>query len=342
MTVADFEHPTGVALRRVSWGAIFAGTVVAMALMVFFTTLGIAIGAATVDPLYDREPASGLAIGSGIYIVLTQILSLAIGGFVAARLANVQHPVASVLHGVSVWALATLLAFWAAVAGGGALLSTTSSAVGSAARGAGDMVQAALPDNLSLPDLSDAASRVSIEALPPELQQALQANGMTPEQVQAATRDAFADVVSEDEQSRALEVLRQALSDALASPGDIGADLNAAMDRLFGGPDAVFSDQDRAEVSTQLQNRLRLTPQQADQMLASIQTNIDTAVANFRQGVAEAEQRAREMAQSAASAISTTATWLTIASLLGLAAAAAGAAAGRPDGPMGDRLFDRP
>ena len=56
---------TATAVRRVSWGAIFVGTVVSLALMIVFTTLGLAIGAAAVDPLYDNYPLSGLGSGSG-------------------------------------------------------------------------------------------------------------------------------------------------------------------------------------------------------------------------------------------------------------------------------------
>ena len=50
------------AIRRVSWGAIFAGTVVAMALMIFFTVLDIAIGASAIDPMQsDGTGGLGLA-----------------------------------------------------------------------------------------------------------------------------------------------------------------------------------------------------------------------------------------------------------------------------------------
>lgn len=50
-------------MRRISWGAILAGTAIAMALMVFPTTLGLGIGAASIDPLYDRNPLSGPGVG---------------------------------------------------------------------------------------------------------------------------------------------------------------------------------------------------------------------------------------------------------------------------------------
>ena len=113
-TMSNTTVNTGAAVRRVSWGSIFVGTVVAMALMVLFATLGLAIGAAAVDPVGEGSPLSGLGVGSGIYLVLTQLISLAIGGYAAARLAGVPRTISSLLHGASVWALATLLLTWAA------------------------------------------------------------------------------------------------------------------------------------------------------------------------------------------------------------------------------------
>lgn len=60
--------------------AIIAGTVVALGLMVMFTLLGLSIGIASLEAIGD-----GLGIGAAIYIVVTQLISLAVGGFAAAR-----------------------------------------------------------------------------------------------------------------------------------------------------------------------------------------------------------------------------------------------------------------
>lgn len=91
------------AVRRVSWSAIFAGTVVAMALMVFFTVLGIALGASTVNPMQD-DGGGGLGVGAAFYLIVTQMLSLVGGGYVASRFAGVPRFTASAPHGASVWA----------------------------------------------------------------------------------------------------------------------------------------------------------------------------------------------------------------------------------------------
>ncbi len=341
MTATDTARATAGPVRRVSWGAIFVGTVVAMALMVFFTTLGLAIGATAVDPLYEESPLSGVGVGSGTYIVLTQMIALAAGGYAGARLAGVPRTISSLLHGAAVWALATLLLAWAAIAGGGAIFGAASTMVGNTARGAANVAEAVAPDDFSFPDFSELAAQVSLEDLPPEVQQTLEENNITIAQLRREAQDAFRNVVSQQEQQRALNIVRDALADALRTPGDIGEDVNEAVDSLVTGPDAVFSDEDRQEVLTVLERRLGITPEETEQVVQTVESRIQEAVDQLRQTLNQIQQRALETAQAATSALATTAWWLTIASLLGLAAAVAGALAGRPDGVLGDRLDDR-
>jgi hypothetical protein len=343
MTALDTAGSSGDgAVRRVSWGAIFVGTVVALALMVFFTTLGLAIGAAAIDPLYDASPLSGLGVGSGIYIVVTQILSLAAGGFAAARLAGVPRTVSSLLHGAAVWALATLLLAWAAISGGGAIFGAASTMVANTARGAANVAEMATPDDFSFPDFSEIAAQVSPEDLPPELQRTLEENDITVPQLRRAAEEAFRNVVSAQEQQRALNILRSALADALRTPGDIGTDVDEAVDRLVTGPDAVFGEEDRQEVLTVLERRLGLSPEETEQVVQAVETRIDQAVTELRETLQQIQQQALETAQAATSAVATTSVWLTIASLLGLLAAVGGAFAGRPDGLLGDRVARHP
>ncbi|MDG4650519.1 hypothetical protein P6F26_18905 [Roseibacterium sp. SDUM158017] len=343
MTAVDPQapRPADIAVRRVSWGAIFVGTVVALALMVFFTTLGIAIGAAAVDPLYDDAPLSGMGVGSGLYMILTQLISLAVGGFAAAKLAGVPRLPSSILHGAAVWALSTVLLAWAAIAGGGAMFGAASTMIGNSARAAANVAEAVAPDDFSFPDIGEMASEISVENLPPEIRTTLEENGITVDQLRRETRQAFENVVSQQEQDRAMSILRNALADALQSPGNVGQEVNDAVDALVSGPEAVFSEEDREEVLRVLQQRLGLTEAEVEQLVVAVETRFESAVDQMQQTLDEARQQALEAAQTASSVLSTTAWYLTLASLLGLVAAAGGAFAGKPDGFLGDRLDDR-
>ncbi len=315
---------------RASWSAIFVGAIIAVGLMIFFTTLGVAIGAASINPDSESNPLGGLGSGSAIYLIVTQLVSLAAGGYAAGKLSGVPRSMAAILHGAAIWAAATILMAWAAISGTSATISAGTTVLSSAARQAVDAAQYVAPDDLSFPDLSGIAQRVSFEDLPPEIRDTLQERNVTPRQFATAVENAFRNVVSESEQERAVNIVQRAVADALASPGDISEDVNRALDRLVEGPDAVFSEEDREEVRAVLRNRLGVTEQDVEEVIATVENRFDAAVEQARETADELQQRAVEAAGNAADAVSSAAFWLSLASILGLAAAAGGALAGRP------------
>ena len=331
---------TGERMRRISWGAIFAGTIIAMGLMVFFTTLGIGIGAASVDPLYDENPLSGLGVGSAVYIIVTQLISLFAGGYVASRLAGVPREQASLLHGASVWALSTLLLAYVASTGAGAAFGAATTVLKNSAQAAVSAGQAVLPDNVSLPTPGDIASGISIDDLPPEVQTALRRQGVTADNIRSEAREALRNVVSRQEQQNAVQAAQDAAVDAIRTPGDIPSDVNQLVDRLFGGPDAVLSEEDRQEALATIENRFGITPQEAEQFLVSVEERAQDAAAQVQQSLESAQQAAVEAAQAASDALRTAAFMLALASILGLAAALGGAHVGKPDDMIGDRPGD--
>ncbi|MGB3555719.1 MAG: hypothetical protein WBA25_13885, partial [Jannaschia sp.] len=205
MTMTDPYRASAVgstvsAVNRVSWGAIFAGGAVAVALMILFTTFGIGIGAAVLDPQYDPDPGSGLGIGSGLYLIVTQLIALGAGGFIAARLAGIPRPVTSALHGAAVWAIATIFLAWAAVTGTGVMFGAASTVIGSTAGAVGKAGEAVIPNDISLPDPSQLAGSFSLDALPDELQASLRERGITDENIRQEATAAFRNVFSQQEQ----------------------------------------------------------------------------------------------------------------------------------------------
>lgn len=78
-------------LRHVSWGAIFAGLSIAIALQILLGFLGIGLGFSMLDPTDPMGGFRSWGIGTGIYFVLTQVLSLFAGGYIAVRLAPARR-----------------------------------------------------------------------------------------------------------------------------------------------------------------------------------------------------------------------------------------------------------
>ncbi|MBX6330948.1 MAG: hypothetical protein IRY91_03775, partial [Gemmatimonadaceae bacterium] len=114
-TEAIVEHP----VFRLKWGAVFAGLVVALALQVVLTLLGTAIGLTAVGP---DTSARGIGIGAGIWMIVTALIALYVGGLTTGYLAGVLTRGNGALHGVLMWGLSTLLAAYLLASGVGSLL----------------------------------------------------------------------------------------------------------------------------------------------------------------------------------------------------------------------------
>jgi hypothetical protein len=131
-----------VAPRRVSWGAIFAGGVVAVAVSTMLHLLGAGAGLATIDATAGRTPtASAFTTGAAIWLAVSTLIGLGMGGFVAGRLSGTTDNEDGLLHGLAVWAVAALLTM--AVAGSatitvaGAMVQGIGSVMGTAATAGG-------------------------------------------------------------------------------------------------------------------------------------------------------------------------------------------------------------
>ena len=92
-------------LTRISWGAVFAGVVVALATQLLLNLLGMAVGAATLSPSTGDSPsATSFSIGAGIWFALSSILAALAGGYTAGKLAGVQNEATGSWHGLTTWA----------------------------------------------------------------------------------------------------------------------------------------------------------------------------------------------------------------------------------------------
>lgn len=132
----------------VDWGAILAGTVLAVALSFVLLTFGSALGLGMVS----FEPGEGtsafwLAIASGLWFVWVAITSFGAGAYLAGRLRR-PVPGAGVdeveardgAHGVLVWATGALVGAVLATAGVTGVVGAAGKVVGTAAQTAAEAV----------------------------------------------------------------------------------------------------------------------------------------------------------------------------------------------------------
>ncbi len=126
---------------RVSWGAILAGSVIAVMIGLMLNILGAAVGATAVDAVNrDTPSASTFGIGAGIWLLVANLIGLAVGGYAAARLSGTADKTDATLHGVGVWAIGFLLS---AVLVGNLVAGTASTVAGAASSALGGVARTA-------------------------------------------------------------------------------------------------------------------------------------------------------------------------------------------------------
>ena len=98
---------------RMSWSALFVGTVTGLAIELMLGLLGAGIGLSAIDPNgKGGASAGGLGIGAIIWWTISTILALATGAYAATTIAHTRRPVDGVLHGVAIWGLTLLITFY--------------------------------------------------------------------------------------------------------------------------------------------------------------------------------------------------------------------------------------
>ena len=139
-SVALAEETRLRATSAVSWAAILAGAAVAVSLSLVLLTLGAGLGFASVSPWSDHGlSAKALTTAGTIWLIVTQWLSAAAGGYIAGRLrqrwlATHTHEVffRDTAHGLVTWGVATLFV-------AGVLANSSASVVRGGAHALGDL-----------------------------------------------------------------------------------------------------------------------------------------------------------------------------------------------------------
>ncbi|MHA0328860.1 hypothetical protein [Sphingomonas melonis] len=170
---------------RLSWGAVFAGVVIAVAVQLVLGILGAGIGLTMVDPVEGTTPgAAGFGIGAGIFWLITTVIALGAGGYAAARVAGVHDRFDALVHGLVVWGVTLILTLYLLTSVVGGIIGGAFRTVGAVAGAAGSTVGAAAPAAASVAGIdkqdvrSEAAAYLSDAPNDPAQ--------MTPEQAQTA------------------------------------------------------------------------------------------------------------------------------------------------------------
>jgi hypothetical protein len=182
--VADRELPSNLARTQayasgVSWAAVVGGAFVAAALSLILLSLGTGLGFSAVSP-WSNNGASASAIGSGaiVWLILTQILASALGGYLGGRLRTKWTGVHTdevyfrdTAHGLLVWAVGIVITAGflasaaASFAGTQKIVATTDSTQESSIDPAAYFVDTLLRGNGSAVEKPDATERAEVSRI---------------------------------------------------------------------------------------------------------------------------------------------------------------------------------
>lgn len=243
--------------KRISWGSIFAGTTIVLAVSMLLILLGTSVGLFMVNPT-DSEPFSGVGTTMGIWIAISILIGLACGGFVAGKLAGAD----GMIHGLVVWGVTMIAgAFLVGSITVGAVRVTSKvlGAAGTIVSGAGNVVQSGASALMS--QAQDVFGTIDFDANPEEMRadvrQALRRSGVRefqPEYLRGQYR-----AVSND--------LRRTVRRVVANPQQAGDLVNGFGNRLQQRMDTFANNINKQDVVRLVANNSNLSNAEAENMV---------------------------------------------------------------------------
>lgn len=288
---------------RMSWGAALAGCVLSLVTYLALSVLGTAIGASTIDPLREANPVSGLATGAAIWLVISSLVSILTGAFVAGRLATVRGG----LHGLLSWALTSLVTTWLVAALASSAAGAVTGVVGKGLSLTGAGIAAAAPGvaNGVKDELKKQGIELDWQDLRGQLETVLRQSGkpeLKPE-------------VLKEKADAAADAGKDAAGNAAVAPQGAKDDLTDWFDRVRSEGKPAIDAADRDALVNIVAARTGKSHDEAARIADNYVQTYQQAVARYDALKATAEHKAREAADVAARGVSRAA-WMTLVILV--------------------------
>lgn len=302
-------------ISRLSWSSIFAGVLIAIAIQLLLSFLGLGIGMGSIDPVEDSKPFSGLGTGALIWWIVTMLISLFTGGWVAGWFSNHVQKTDLILHGLLTWCLLTFLNLYLITSSVGKVVGGVGSVITKGFSLAGKGISAAAPEAGDLIKDQLGIDKNTFGKLKQEAELLLKQTGKKELQPDAI----------KDQAKQATSETKAAGNDFLENPNAAQQELDVLMDKLFSAGDSTFSAVDKEALVNVVQNRTGKNRAESEQIVNNWVTTLNTAKEKLKEVGAEAEQKAREVGDDVASAISKFALFSFLGMVLGAASAGFGA-----------------
>jgi hypothetical protein len=302
------------ATKRISWGAILAGAVLALVIQLSLSLLGIGIGLGTIDPLTEQNPMAGIGIGAAIWWVISMLVSLYLGATVASRLAGMPRPTDGMLHGLLTWSVVTLFTFYLLTTAVGRIIGGVTGAAGRALSGVGSGIAAVAPEAGEAIKGELKAQGIDLNDVKQQARLLLRQTGkaeLNPENLERQAKTAGRDAKNEAGQSA-------------ANPQAADDNFDELIDRLSSKAENIGNAADRDAAVNVVMKRTGKSRAESEQIVDNWISTAKQAQAKLAEAKVKAEATAREAGDQAAAGLSKAALMMALGLGLGAAAAAFG------------------
>ncbi len=317
-------HTSGTAgwdaVKRISWGAVFAGVIIAMVIQLTLSLLGLGIGIGTIDPMDSSSTMKGLDTGALIWWVVSSLLALFAGGWVAGHLAGFPRAFESVLHGLLTWSLVTLISFYLLTTAVGKIVSGVGNLVGQTLSAAGQGIAAVAPEAGQAIQNELEQQGIDVNSLKQEARQLLRDTGKPELQPENLEREA----------NQAATMAENQAGQVAQNPQQAGQSLEEVFDRLVNRGGEVVNAADKDAAVNVVMNRTGKSRQEAEQIVENWTKTYQQARTNLQQTAEEVKLKARKTADDVTSAVSKAGIYGFIALMFGALAAGVGGKLGEP------------
>lgn len=300
--------------KGVSWRAILAGTVCVLSVMLLLNLFGIALGLGTINPTEESNPFDGIGTGSIIWWILSNLLALFAGGYVAARVGVSFANKSGIVQGIMTWALYTLFSAWLLTSVVGSILSGVGSVVSGVLSTAGNAVSQVVPDMQGQDQNSNQQLNISLE----EAKQGIYAL------LEDADKPALDPDNIEQNVQQSLNQAQENARDAAASPGNVGSEIDQIFNNARNQFEGTFEALDKEALVNILTERTDMSESEAEQTVDRYIGQYENLRQQMNSFLEEAGQMAVKKSEQIAQAVADASLYLAIALVLGILVAAGG------------------
>jgi hypothetical protein len=205
--------------KKMSWGSVFAGVLVAVGLLLLLGALGVAVGISAADP--GQTQVSTLGAGAGIWTGLSLLIALFVGGMVATRTGVISDGTTGFVEGALVWVVSMLLMVYLAGSSVGMIAGAAGNLVGGATQAASSVMQGGAANVDTSGSVEQIVQRLQD---PKTAQQVASATGMDPKEVQSALSSTAQRVAqNRDDPTKAAAEAKAGLSELMQKARSSGA-----------------------------------------------------------------------------------------------------------------------